>query len=110
MKKRFLSMIAILALSLLAACAQTPCGYSDNQESQMTTKNAASAPTGMKSKHHSKHHSKKPVALKTTPAVAKDTKASPTIPNQGTEKAPGMFDGVKKIIQDVQSKDVKKPQ
>ena len=126
MTKRFLSMIAILAISLLAACAQVPshckgCPTGFSEECCGACPCGEEATAGKicdhskkKAKHHSKRHHK-PAAAITAPAVkavAKDVKAAPTIPNQ--EKA-GMFDGVKKIIQDVQSKDVqpkdvKKPQ
>lgn len=130
MMKRFLSMFAILAISLLAACAQVPPAGCKGCPTGMSEECCGACPCGeeatsgkmcdhskMKAKHHGKRYHKKPVAAAATtssakPAAAKTGNATPTIPNQ--EKG-SMFDGVKKIIQDVQSKDVqpkdvKKPQ
>ncbi len=121
MMKRFLSMFAVLAISLLAACAQVPvnckncppgmdccgaCPCGAVSDDQSTGKMCDPA---KKAKHHGKR-AHKPAAAVATPAAMKDTKAAPTIPNQEKqkEKSGGMFDGVKKMIQDVQSKDAPK--
>lgn len=118
--KRFLSLIAILAISLLAACAQVPPGCKGCPSGNMDC--CGACPCGdmaasdehasgkmcdpsMK-KHHRRHHHK----AASSPVAAKDAKAAPTIPNQEKDKSSGMFDGVKKIIKDVQSKDAKKPE
>ncbi len=122
MTKHFLSLIAVLAISLLAACAQLPsnckgcpasigmecCGACPCGDAAVSGEQASGKICDHKKakKHHRRHYK----AAAAAPSAVKDAKAAPTIPNQEQGKAPSMFDGVKKIIQDVQSKDVKKPE
>ncbi|NDE90048.1 MAG: hypothetical protein EB059_02755 [Alphaproteobacteria bacterium] len=114
MMKRFLSLIAILALTLVGACAEMQdnnpplgtsagkiCHHSSSAECKKCCK-----------KHHCRHHHVKKAAAPKAFAVEKKSAApvAPTIPLETKdvkETKPGMFDGVKKIIKDVQGKDAK---
>lgn len=131
MTKRFFSLIAVLAISLLAACAQInshptckscpigvedccgacPCGAPAVESSEGKMCDPA-----MKKKHHRKHHSKaaaaatipasapaKDAAMKAAPKAKTPAKAEPEA------KKLDVLEGVKKIIKDVTPKDTKKP-
>jgi hypothetical protein len=121
--KRLLSLIAILAISLLSACASAPENTAATTEGATAGKmcDHAMKPNhckGAKCKHQGKHHGKSKAKYKKAAApaagaamtakTAPATAATPTIPSQ--EKGLNVMEGVKKIIKDVAPKDVKKPE
>ncbi len=136
MMKRFFSMMAILAVSLLAACAQVPpqckscpmgieccgaCPCGAAMASEQSVSGKICDPSKMKKPYGKRiHHKAKaaaavpataPAVAKTSPVKAKDAKVvAPVAPAPEKAKAPSMFDSVKNIMKDVKPKDEKKPQ
>lgn len=124
MMKRFLSMIAILAISLLTACAQTPdTAASDTAQSGkmcnpemmrqgcecMGMKDGKCMGMKKHTSHHKRHHTTHAVQAVSPSSAPAATDAHATIPNQ-EKKGADMMEGVKKIIKDVKPKDTKKPE
>ncbi len=130
MTKRFFTLIAVLAISLLAACshitsyssckgcstyAEECCGACPCGPSAVESSAGKMCDPAMKKKHHRKHHQAKAAAAPTIPASApaKDKaapKAKAPAKAEPEAKKVDVFEGVKKIIQDVTPKDTKKPQ
>ncbi len=130
MTKRFLSLIAVLAISLLTACAQVSshptckscpawvddcCGACPCSAPVVESSQGKMCDPATKKKHHRKHHvkseakaeSKGTIPLKAEPAKKADATKKDAKKTEPEAKKVDVLEGVKKIIQDVTPKDAK---